>query len=131
MDEAERIDSPYDVVVVGGGVAGLSAALGLVRARRSVLVVDAGHPRNEPAAHAHGYLTRDGASPAELVSAGRLEVRGYGGEIVEGTVTSVKRLSDGGFRVERSDGARWVGRRLQRRYNCPGGLSVRPSHSLG
>ena len=63
MDEAERIDYPYDVVVVGGGVAGLSAALGLARALRSVLVVDAGHPRNEPAGHAHGYLTRDGASP--------------------------------------------------------------------
>ena len=112
MDEAERIDYPYDVVVVGGGVAGLSATLGLVRALRSVLVVDAGHPRNEPAGHAHGYLTRDGASPLELVAAGRLEVRGYGGEIVEGTVTSAKRLSEGGFRVETSDGGRWVGRRL-------------------
>jgi thioredoxin reductase len=112
MDDADRVNSIYDVVVVGGGVAGLSAALGLVRALRSVLVVDAGHPRNEPAARAHGYLTRDGASPAELVSAGRLEVRGYGGEIVEGTVTSVERLSEGGFRVETSGGARWVGRRL-------------------
>ena len=72
MDDAEQVNPPYDVVVVGGGVAGLSAALGLARARRSVLMVDAGHPRNEPAAHAHGYLTRDGASPVELVSAGRL-----------------------------------------------------------
>src|SRR5882762_5986054 len=101
MDEAlherERIASSYDVVVVGGGVAGLSAALGLARARRSVLVVDAGHPRNAPAAHAHGYLTRDGEGPLELLSVGRLEVRGYGGEIVEGIVTSLKGLSQGGF----------------------------------
>ena len=52
MDDAEQVNPPYDVVVVGGGVAGLSAALGLARARRSVLMVDAGHPRNEPAAHA-------------------------------------------------------------------------------
>jgi len=49
-----------DVVVVGGGAAGLSAALVLVRARRSVVVVDAGAPRNAPAAHLHGFLSRDG-----------------------------------------------------------------------
>ncbi len=56
----------YDVVVVGGGAAGLSGALALVRARRSVLVVDAGQPRNAPAAHVHNYLTRDGTPPSEL-----------------------------------------------------------------
>src|SRR2546430_16651057 len=99
MDEAERIDYPYDVVVVGGGVAGLSATLGLVRALRSVLVVDAGHPRNEPAGHAHGHLTRDGASPLELVAAGRLEGRGYGGGGLAGTLTSAERLFGGGVPV--------------------------------
>jgi thioredoxin reductase len=78
-------------VVVGGGLAGLAAALGLARARRSVLVVDAGHPRNAPSAHAHGYLTRDGAPPLELLRVGRAEVGGYGGEVVEGTVTSIGR----------------------------------------
>ena len=112
LDERERIASSYDVVVVGGGVAGLSGALGLARARRSVLVVDAGHPRNAPAAHAHGYLTRDGVAPLELVSVGRLEVSGYGGEIAEGTVTSIKRLSQGGFHVEASDGRGWDARRV-------------------
>jgi len=50
----------YDVLVVGGGAAGLSAALVLARARRSVVVVDAGAPRNAPAAHLHGFLSRDG-----------------------------------------------------------------------
>jgi glycine/D-amino acid oxidase-like deaminating enzyme len=53
-----------DVVVVGGGAAGLSAALVLVRARRTVVVVDAGAPRNAPAAHMHGFLSRDGMPPA-------------------------------------------------------------------
>ena len=59
----------YDVVVVGGGAAGLSGALALARSRRSVLVVDAGEPRNAPAAHVHNFLTRDGESPAAAVRA--------------------------------------------------------------
>jgi thioredoxin reductase len=101
-----------DVVVVGGGLAGLAGALALVRARRSVVVVDAGHPRNEPAGHAHGYLTRDGASPLELTRLGRQEVTGYGGKIVEGTVGSVGRLPEGGFRVALTDGTGWEARRV-------------------
>ena len=79
----------YDIVVIGGGAAGLSAALVLSRARRTVLVVDAGSPRNAPAAHMHGYLSRDGLPPAELLAVGREEVRSYGGEIVDGTVTDL------------------------------------------
>ena len=69
----------YDVVVIGGGAAGLSAALVLSRARRRVAVVDAGEPRNAPAAHMHGFLGSDGAPPADLLEAGRDEVAGYGG----------------------------------------------------
>ena len=65
----------YDVVVVGGGAAGLSAALVLGRARRRVVVVDAGAPRNAPAAHMQGFLSRDGMPPTELLAAGRTEVR--------------------------------------------------------
>ena len=68
--------SNYDVVVVGGGAAGLSAALVLSRARRKVLVLDAGHPRNAPAAHMQGFLSRDGMPPSELLAHGRDEVRG-------------------------------------------------------
>lgn len=104
--------SAIDVVVVGGGLAGLAGALGLVRARRSVVVVDAGQPRNAPAAHAHGYLTRDGMPPLELTSIGRAEVRAYGGVVIEGTVTSLDRLPGGGFRVVLSDGSGWDARRL-------------------
>ncbi|MEU3620910.1 thioredoxin reductase [Amycolatopsis coloradensis] len=76
----------FDVVIIGGGVAGLSAALVLGRARREVVVIDAGTPRNAPAAHAHGFLTRDGIPPKELLALGRAEVRGYGVEIVEDVV---------------------------------------------
>jgi thioredoxin reductase len=79
----------YDVVVVGGGAAGLSAALVLARARRRVAVVDAGRPRNAPAAHMHGFLGSDGRPPSELLSSGRHEVGGYGGHLISGTVTGI------------------------------------------
>lgn len=100
-----------DVLVIGGGVAGLSAALTLGRARRSVVVVDAGHPRNEPAGHSHGFLTRDGASPLELTRIGREEVSAYGVEVVAGTVMAVERVGDG-FRAVLDDGSTRTGRRL-------------------
>jgi thioredoxin reductase len=89
----------HEVVIIGGGAAGLSAALMLTRARRSVLVVDGGEPRNKPAAHMHNFLSRDGLSPLELLKHGRAEVEGYGGEIVNDTVHGVAKLDDG-FAVE-------------------------------
>ncbi len=79
----------YDVVIVGGGTAGLSAALVLGRARRSVLVVDSGEPRNRAADESHGFLTRDGMAPGDLLALGRDEVCGYGVELREDRVTSV------------------------------------------
>ena len=60
----------YDVAIVGGGAAGLNAALVLARSRRRVLVLDARSPRNAPAAQMHGFLSRDGTPPAELLAAG-------------------------------------------------------------
>ena len=68
----------YDVIIVGGGAAGLSAALVLGRARRRVLVVDAGEPRNAPSTAAHGVFTRDGTPPSELLRIGREQLRPYG-----------------------------------------------------
>ncbi|HEY3672497.1 MAG TPA: NAD(P)/FAD-dependent oxidoreductase [Acidimicrobiia bacterium] len=80
----------YDVVIVGGGAAGLSAALVLGRARRKVAVVDAGAPRNAPAAHMQGFLSRDGMAPADFLEVGRGEVTGYGVEIIDGAVTEIE-----------------------------------------
>jgi thioredoxin reductase len=68
----------YDVVIVGAGPAGLSAALVLGRCRRSVLVCDAGKPRNWASHALHGYLTRDGVDPAEFRAIGRRELQQYG-----------------------------------------------------
>ncbi|GAA0797687.1 methyltransferase domain-containing protein [Spirilliplanes yamanashiensis] len=89
------MDDSYDVVVAGGGAAGLSGALALARARRSVLVVDAGEPRNAPAGHVHNFLTRDGTPPAELLAIARAEVEGYGAHLVAGTVESAAPDGDG------------------------------------
>ena len=104
--------SEFDVVVIGGGAAGLSAALVLSRARRRVLVVDAGSPRNAPAAHMQGYLSRDGMPPADLLTLGRTEVMGYGAELRTGMVTDVVRDGTKGFWVLVDDGTRVSARRL-------------------
>lgn len=77
--------------MIGGGAAGLSAALVLGRARRSVAVVDAGAPRNAPAAHMQGFLSRDGMPPAELLRAARSEVLRYGVMLVDDRVVEVAR----------------------------------------
>lgn len=92
MDEMDQLSDSYDVVVVGGGAAGLSAALTLGRARRSVVVLDDGSPRNSAADHVHNYLGRDGVAPGALLSEGRNEVRGYGGRVVVGHAVTARRL---------------------------------------
>ena len=84
-----------DVVVIGGGPAGLSAALVLGRCRRRVVVCDAGRPRNAAARALHGYLTRDGLPPSELLRLGREELGPYGVELRHVTVTDVVRAADG------------------------------------
>ncbi|MFF7453543.1 NAD(P)/FAD-dependent oxidoreductase [Kitasatospora sp. NPDC008115] len=80
----------YDVVVVGGGAAGLNAALVLARACRRVAVVDAGQPRNAPAARMGGFLSRDGMSPAALLETGRAELAGYGVDLLDARVDHVE-----------------------------------------
>ncbi|WP_067840017.1 NAD(P)/FAD-dependent oxidoreductase [Nocardia lijiangensis] len=104
-------EDSYDVVVVGGGAAGLNGALMLGRSRRSVLVIDAGAPRNAPAQGVHGLLAREGTPPAELLARGRAEVRGYGVELVSGEVRGADR--DGaGFVVTLADDRTVRARRL-------------------
>ena len=105
--------SEYDVIVIGGSAAGLSAALVLSRARRRVAVVDSGEPRNAPAAHMQGFLSRDGMPPRDLVAAGRSEVQTYGGILVEDVVTDVRRRGDArGFDVRLASGATMSARRV-------------------
>ena len=65
-----------------------------------VMIVDAGNPRNGVSEHLHGYLTRDGESPAQLLAAGRKEVLEYGGEMTTGTAIRIERTDDGGFLVQ-------------------------------
>ncbi|HET7326582.1 MAG TPA: NAD(P)/FAD-dependent oxidoreductase [Nocardioidaceae bacterium] len=107
----EELMDDYDVAVLGGGAAGLNGALMLARARRSVVVVDAGRPRNSPAEGVHGLLGHDGVPPAELMERGRAEVRRYGGQMVTGEVTTASRAEDG-FTVALADGRSVQARRL-------------------
>jgi thioredoxin reductase len=100
----------YEVVVIGGGAAGLSAALVLGRARRRTLVVDAGEPRNAPAAHMQGYLSRDGMSPAEFLALGRAEIARYGVELVRDRAVDVAKGED--FAVALAGGETVHARRL-------------------
>ncbi len=103
----------YDVVVIGGGAAGLSGAVALARSRRSVLVVDAGQPRNAPASGVHNYLGREGTPPAELLRLGRAEVEGYGGTVRPGRVDRVQRAdARHAFTVALDDGTSVRARRL-------------------
>lgn len=101
-------NTSYDVVIIGGGAAGLSAALVLGRARRRVAVVDAGAPRNAPAAHMQGYLSRDGMPPSDLLATGRAELAAYGVELIDGTVNQI----EPGFCVHLHDGRALDARRL-------------------
>jgi thioredoxin reductase/SAM-dependent methyltransferase len=101
-----------DVAVIGGSAAGLAAALQLARQRRSVIVIDAGEPRNAPAAHMHSYLGREGDSPSSLLAAGREEVRSYGGEVLADCASRVTRSDDDLFRVELVSGHSIVARRV-------------------
>jgi len=98
----------YDVVVVGGGAAGLSAALVLGRARRHVAVVDAGEPRNAPAAHMHGFLSRDGMPPADLLEAGQAEVTRYGVDLIDDRTVGI----EAGFHIRLASGRELKARRI-------------------
>ncbi|MFC9997506.1 NAD(P)/FAD-dependent oxidoreductase [Nocardia sp. NPDC127526] len=102
----------FDVIVLGGGPAGMAAALTLGRVHRSVLLLDAGHGRNGPADAVHNFVTRDGTPPEEMRRIGRAELSAYPSvEVRDGTTTDV-RISDGGFEVSTAAGDRLSARRL-------------------
>ena len=101
----------HDVIIIGGGPAGLAAATTLARARRDVLVLDTGEPRNAPAHGVHSFLSRDGMAPRELLAIARDELVGFGGRFrPEGAVSA--RVVDGGFEVTLSGGQVLSARRL-------------------
>jgi thioredoxin reductase len=103
----------YDVVIVGAGPAGLSAALILGRCRRSVLVFDAGQPRNKASHALHGFLTRDGVAPLEFLRLAREELRQYGTVAIrEAEVVSAECQPDKRFAVTVESGERMIGRKL-------------------
>ena len=106
----------WDVVIVGGGSAGLSAAYMLGRARRRVLIVDGAEPRNRFAAHMHGVLGRDGHSPIEFLAEGRAELERYGVTMRTGRVASAEAIAGEatgtGFTVTTDDGTTTTARRL-------------------
>lgn len=101
----------YDVVIAGGGPAGLSAALILGRCRRSVLVCDSGGYRNDVARELHGFLTRDGITPSEFRRIARRELCAYDVSVRSATVVDA-RQRDGWFEVELEGGERVYGRKL-------------------
>ena len=101
----EQLGRNYDVAIVGGGAAGLSAALTLARGRREVLVLDAGTPRNAPATAAHGLLGLEGINPMQLLERGRREAASYGAHIVEASVTGAAKIDDGEFVIRLDDGS--------------------------
>ncbi|MDE3722054.1 NAD(P)/FAD-dependent oxidoreductase [Nocardiopsis sp. N85] len=111
IEVTDRWNATHDVVVIGGGAAGLSGAVALARSRRSVVVVDAGAPRNAPAEGVHVLLGREGIAPGALLELGREELRGYGGEVISGEVTGAVRDGDG-FAVTLADGRVLRARRL-------------------
>lgn len=100
-----------DVAVIGGSAGGLAAALQLARQRWSVIVIDSGEPRNAAAERMHGFLGRDGTPPAELLAAGRTEVRRYGAEVLSARVVRVTRDGEG-FVVELAEGHAVIARRV-------------------
>ena len=102
-----------DVIIVGAGPAGLSAALMLGRCRRSVLVFDNHRPRNGPSKALHGYLTRDGTPPSEFLAMARLELTKYETvELRDGDVSAAECRSDGGYGVTLSTGESFFARKL-------------------
>ncbi|MCC5952636.1 MAG: FAD-dependent oxidoreductase [Acidimicrobiia bacterium] len=105
------VERHCDVAVVGGSAAGLAAALQLGRQRRSVIVIDAGEPRNATSGSLHGYLGHDGIAPSQFAATAREEVRRYGGEVLAGRVVEVARR-DGQFRLELTGGHGVVARRV-------------------
>lgn len=94
----------YDVIIAGGSFAGLSAAMQLARARRRILLIDAGLPRNRYAAHAHGFLGQDGMPPEDIVARARAQLARYPTvDFLDGEAVNAA-ARDGGFELAMAGG---------------------------
>ncbi len=102
----------YDVIIIGGSFAGLSAAMQLARARRRILLVDAGRPRNRFAHASHGFLGQDGVAPAEIMREGLRQLSAYPSVDFFHGQADAARAEDQGFRIGLSDGCEVLTRRL-------------------
>ena len=112
MPITATIPMPHDAVIIGGSYAGLSAALQLARARRRVLIIDDGRPRNRFAARAHGVLANDGRPGSEIAAAARAQVAAYPTVAFrQAEAVKVERVEHG-FSIAFADGTRTQGRRL-------------------
>jgi thioredoxin reductase len=101
----------YDTLIVGGGIAGMSAALTLGRCCRKVAVFDSGKVRNRSTNHMNGYLSRDGIRPADFVNISRKELERYGIEWFDMEITSASKI-DNNFCVTNAEGTQWYGRKM-------------------
>lgn len=102
----------YDAIIIGGSFAGLSAAMYVARARRTVLIIDARSPRNRFAAHSHGFFAQDGSEPGAMLAAARAQVAAYPTvSFVDGEAVSAAKEADG-FSVTLASGEVVQGSRL-------------------
>lgn len=116
----------HDVIIIGGSFAGLAAATQLGRARRDVLVLDTGLPRSRFAAHSHGFLTRDGAPPLEMLAEARRQLKAYpSAKIRTGRAIAANQTASG-FDVELDSGERLSARKLILAHGMADDLSILP-----
>jgi thioredoxin reductase len=102
----------YDALIIGGSFAGLSAALYIARARRTVCIIDTGKPRNRFAAHSHGFFSHDGSEPGVMLATARRQVAAYPTvSFIDGEAISATRESDG-FSVRLASGEVLEGTKL-------------------
>jgi len=112
MAKEENLIMQQDVIIVGGSYAGMAAALQLVRARRSVLVIDAGKRRNRFAAHAHGFLGQDGVDPAMIAQTARAQLEAYPTLTWTEDMAEAASGNKDAFAVKTVNGSRYDGRRI-------------------
>ncbi len=108
----------YDVVVVGGASAGLSAALVLGRSRRRTMVLDTDEPRNAPSSGVQSFFSRDGILPKELLRIGREQLTPYPSVELRSARATSARVEDGGFEVGLDDGSNVRARKLLLATRC-------------